>query len=149
MNVSSSISRKKMKSFFPKNHDFNFNHVIIEVITRCLRHHPNEGVPMAPERGSLWRYFKTITGLWQSTVQRSAFFRTTDSRHFIIRRPPLCKNILQFSYCSLLLPIFFSVKKQFYEQIRLSYVLHKPKLIFRLFCEFFVKSMQYQNHQKR
>ena len=66
-NVSSSISRKKMK-FFPKNHDFNFNHVIIEVITRCLRHHPNEGVPMAPERGSLWRYFKTITGLWQSTV---------------------------------------------------------------------------------
>ena len=50
MNVSSSISRKKMKSFFPKNHDFNFNHVIIEVITRCLRHHPNEGVPKQ------WRY---------------------------------------------------------------------------------------------
>ena len=52
MNVSSSISRKKMKSFFPKNHDFNFNHVIIEVITRCLRHHPNEGVP------NQWRYHR-------------------------------------------------------------------------------------------
>ena len=32
---------------------------------------------------------------------------------------------------------------------KLGYVLPKPKLIFRLFCEFFVKSMQYQNHQKR